>query len=125
MIGTFLLGAAGYPALELLSRGRTHPSMALAGGLSTLLMRRVSRTPISLPAKSLLCGAGVTAIEAAVGLAFNRDHHIWDYRHMPMNWRGQICLPYSFLWCALSSPVLLVMRQLSSKGGTPPPTDAG
>lgn len=99
----FLIGAAGYPLLELAWRGRTHPSMALAGGLSAALMHRISRTPLSTGAQCMLCAAGVTAIEAACGLLWNRKHQVWDYRRMPFNWRGQICLPFSLLWCGLSA----------------------
>ena len=34
---SFLIGAVGYPLLELAWRGHTHPSMALAGGMSAML----------------------------------------------------------------------------------------
>ena len=37
MLKTFLVGAVGYPALEMLWRRRTHPSMALAGGAGMAL----------------------------------------------------------------------------------------
>ena len=98
----FLIGAVGYPALEVLWRGRTHPSMALAGGLGAAMIHRVHRTALPPLGKSLLCGAGITAIEAACGLCWNRRHQVWDYRRMPLNWRGQVCLPYAALWCLLS-----------------------
>jgi len=35
-----------------------------------------------------------------------RQHQIWDYRRMPLQWRGQVCLPYTALWCLLSAAVL-------------------
>ena len=107
MIGSFLVGAAGYPALEMLWRGRTHWSMALAGGASMVLISRIGRLPMRRGRRALLCGAGITAVEAAVGCLWNRQHQVWDYRHMPMNWRGQVCLPYTVLWCLLSEGVLL------------------
>ena len=109
MLKTFLLGAAGYPALELLWRRRTHPSMALAGGMAMLLIRRVRRLTQPLPLRALLCGAGITAIEYLIGRIWNRSHRIWDYRRQPLQLQGQICLPYSLLWCALSAGVLGVM----------------
>ena len=108
----FLIGAMGYPALELLWRGRTHPSMALAGGLGAAMIHRVNRTSLSPVRKSLLCGAGITAIEAACGLRWNRRHQVWDYRRMPLNWRGQVCLPYSALWCLLSSVYMKAKNQM-------------
>lgn len=106
MLGTFALGAIGYPLLELATRRRTHYSMALAGGLSTLLIRRLHRTPLRHTTQAALCGTGITAIEYACGRIWNRDFQVWDYRRMPLNWRGQICLPYTLLWCGLSAALL-------------------
>lgn len=110
---SFLSGAIGYPLLELAWRGRTHPSMALAGGLSTMLIHRISKTKLSLLGKSLLCGAGITGIEAVCGLIWNRRHQVWDYRGMPLNWRGQICLPFTLAWCGLSFAYLFAEKVFS------------
>lgn len=107
----FLIGAAGYPLLELLWRGRTHCAMGLAGGAAMVLIRRISRTRLRPAAGALLCGAGITAIEYACGRIWNRDFAIWDYRRMPLNYRGQICLPYTALWCVLGGAALHVMRR--------------
>lgn len=115
MLKTFLVGAVGYPALELIWRRRTHASMALAGGAAMLLIRRVSRMKGGLLPRSLLCGAGITAIEYAVGRLWNRDHRIWDYRRQPLNLHGQVCLPFSLIWCALSAGVLAVMGSARMK----------
>lgn len=109
----FLLGAAGYPVLELIARGRTHPSMALAGGLSMVLIHRINKqmnAPLSV--KALACAGGITAIEAACGMVWNRHHQVWDYTHVPLNWRGQICLPYFGVWTALSTGALLLDKAL-------------
>lgn len=119
MLGTFLLGALGYPALEVMTRGRTHYSMALAGGASTLLIRRVSRMRQCLAVRSMLCGAGITAIEYACGRVWNRDFRVWDYRRTPLNWRGQVCLPYTLLWCGLSAGLLAVMDALPRNTNKP------
>ena len=49
-------------------------------------------------------GAGlITLVELAVGLVFNRDHRVWDYRAVPLNFRGQICLRYSLLWVPVAA----------------------
>lgn len=104
----FVFGALGYPALELMWRDRTHPSMALAGGLSASLIHRVNKLSIGLLPKAALCSVGITAIEAGCGMVWNKQHQVWDYRRMPFNWRGQICLPYSIAWGGLS----LVLLQL-------------
>lgn len=112
-VKVFLLGAVGYPLLELCWRGRTHISMVLAGGLSASLLHHVSHNPRPLWQKALLGGCGITAIEAACGLAWNRHHQVWDYRHLPLNWRGQICLPYTLMWCGLSALWLLGEEQFT------------
>lgn len=98
----FLIGALGYPALELMWRGRTHYSMALAGGASAACFQRISRTALPQAAKAALGGGAVTAIEGLCGAVWNQKHRVWDYRRMPLNWHGQVCLPYSILWCALA-----------------------
>ena len=104
----FLMGAAAYPAAELLWRGRTHPAMAAAGGLSLFLMARINRRTKSIVKRSLLGAGAVTAVELGFGLALNRDHVIWDYTGVPYNFRGQICLPYSALWAAAAAGFSLI-----------------
>ena len=98
----FAAGGAAYVGLELLWRGRSHSSMFAAGGTCFLLLGRLGRTRLSLPAKALLGAGAITAVELGVGLVANRDHEVWDYRQMPLNFRGQICLPYSLLWVPVS-----------------------
>lgn len=98
----FWIGALGYPALELIWRGRTHYSMALAGGVSAACFRRINRMELPRPVKAALGGSAVTAVEGLCGAVWNRRHRVWDYRKMPMNWHGQVCLPYSLAWCVLA-----------------------
>ena len=100
----FLTGGAAYVGLELLWRGRSHGSMFLAGGLSLLLIGGLEKAEPKLPAPlRALAGAGIiTMVELGTGLVFNRDHHVWDYRNVPGNYLGQICLPFSLLWVPVS-----------------------
>ena len=100
----FLLGGSAYVGLELLWRGRSHRSMFLAGGLCLLLIGQLEETDPKLPLPlRLLAGAGIiTAVELGMGLLFNRDYSVWDYRDMPGNWLGQICLPFCLLWIPVS-----------------------
>lgn len=100
----FYLGGSAYMILEFLWRGRSHGSMFLLGGLCFLLvggaLGRAERIPLTL---RLLLGSGViTALELATGLAVNRDYGVWDYRQMPYQFQGQICLMYSLLWIPVS-----------------------
>ena len=98
----FSLGGAAYVGLELLWRGRSHGSMFLAGGSCFLLLGWLRKTPLPWLARAVSGAAVITGVELLTGLLFNRDYRVWDYRQMPMQFLGQICLPYSLLWAPLS-----------------------
>ena len=70
--------------------------MFFAGGVSFLLLGRLKDRP--LWAKALVGAGMITAVELTFGLLLNRQYRIWDYRHVPLNFLGQICLPYTLLW---------------------------
>ena len=100
----FIFGGGAYVGLELLWRGRSHGSMFLAGGLCFLLLGRLCRTRPRLPWPLRgLVGAGIiTMVELLMGLLFNREYRVWDYRQMPLHFHGQICLPFFLLWVPVS-----------------------
>ncbi len=112
----FVVGGAGYIALEYLWRGKSHVSMFLAGGLCFLLLGKLHRTQPRLPFLWRgLAGAGIiTAVELLVGLLFNRSYQVWDYRGMPLNFCGQVCLPFSLLWIPLSWCAMLLYEGLEN-----------
>ena len=106
----FALGGGAYVGLEVLFRGRSHGSMFLAGGSCFLLLGRLGRLPLYWRG---LAGSGViTAVELATGFLVNRDHRVWDYRSMPWNFRGQICLPFSLLWIPMGLAGTALYRAL-------------
>ncbi len=111
----FFVGGSGYVGLELLWRGRSHISMFLAGGVCFLLLGQLDRTNLSPSSKCLLGAATITAVELLAGLLFNRDYRVWDYRKMPFQFMGQICLCYSLLWIPVSFGAMLLHRLLSKK----------
>ena len=96
----FAFGGSVYVGLEVLFRGRSHGSMFLAGGSCFLLLSRLRG--IKLPVRGILGSGIITGVELLTGLLVNRDHRVWDYRDLPMNYRGQICLPFSLLWVPVS-----------------------
>jgi hypothetical protein len=100
----FLLGGTGYVGLEMLWRGWSHITMFLAGGTCFLLLGGLEKRRPRLPwFFRALTGAGViTMVEFLFGLLFNRSYTVWDYRNMPGNLYGQICLPYFLLWLPVS-----------------------
>ena len=106
--GFFVLGGGLYGLLEILWRGRTHISMLLLGGSCFLMLGRLRRIPLPICAKIFLGAAGITAAELTTGLLVNRNFTVWDYRRMPFQFLGQICLPYSLLWM----PVALIGMSL-------------
>ena len=113
--GLFLLGGGGYVGLELLWRGRSHVSMFAAGGICFLLLGRLQRTRLA-PAVQCVLGAGIiTAVELLTGLLVNRTYRVWDYRQMPFNFLGQICLPFSLLWLPVSLGAMVLYRQLDKR----------
>ncbi len=115
----FLIGGAGYAVLELLWRGRTHWTMVIAGGLSFMMFSLVAEyfkgKPLVL--KALLCAFGITVIELVFGLVFNiiLEMRVWDYSNMPLNFMGQICPYFSFLWCILALVFLPLAELINNK----------
>jgi len=98
----FSLGGGAYVGLELLWRKRSHVSMFAAGGTCFLLLGKLRQLRLPKGVKPL-AGAGIiTGIELGTGLLVNRDYHVWDYRGLPLNYRGQICLLFSLLWIPVS-----------------------
>lgn len=98
----FYLGGTAYMTLEFLWRGRSHGSMFLLGGICFLMLGRLRKLRLPLPFNGILGAAGITGLELLAGLIVNRDYSVWDYRQMPLQYRGQICLPYSLLWIPVS-----------------------
>ena len=100
----FTVGGLGYCTLELLWRGRTHGSMFVAGGVCFLLLGKLNRTQprLPLPARATAGALIITMVELATGLVVNRGYRVWDYRGMPFDYHGQICLPYTLLWIPVS-----------------------
>ena len=111
----FCLGGGAYVGLELLYRGRSHITMFAAGGLCFLALGRLSRTRLS-PVLRACCGALViTAVELTVGLLFNRDYQVWDYRSQPMNLFGQICPVFTLVWIPVGMAGTAIYRWADRK----------
>lgn len=103
----FGLGGIFYIIIEMLWRGSSHWSMFILGGLCFLLIGLInerSRERIPLTLQMLIGSIIITALEFAVGYIVNirLDMNVWNYYDMPYNIMGQICLPYTLLWFALS-----------------------
>ncbi len=108
----FLLGGSAYVGLELLWRGRSHYSMFLAGGACFLILGQMSRYRWGFWKRGCLGAGAITGVELATGLLVNQDYAVWDYRALPMNLMGQVCLPFTVLWFPLSLMGMAVYRWL-------------
>ena len=111
----FYLGGMCYCGLELLWRGRTHGSMFLLGGACFLMLGRVGVLRMNIVSRAVLGGLLITLGELAVGLLVNRRFQVWDYRSMPLNFCGQICLLYTLFWMLLSPVGFVVYRHTARK----------
>ena len=100
----FYLGGMAYMIMEFAFRGWSHGSMFLAGGLCFLLIGKLERLDPKLPLPGRLAFGVliITMVELAAGLIFNRTYGVWDYRDEPLNFYGQICLPFCLLWIPVS-----------------------
>lgn len=113
----FFLGGTLYVLLELLWRGRSHVSMFCAGGLALLLLHGLFlRFALPLFAQCLVGGLVITAIEFVAGAIVNvhLKLNVWDYSKMPLNLYGQVCLPFSLLWCLLTLPISFLSGNLAT-----------
>lgn len=97
----FIIGGLVYCGIELMWRGRTHISSFIMGGTAILVVGGLNESyDWDMPVwyQMLLSSLFITAMEYVVGINFNADYHIWDYRGLWLNIDGQICLGYSLLW---------------------------
>lgn len=108
-----------YICLELLYRGHTHISMFFVGGLCGVLVGLINDNTPDMPLfyQCILGTTIVTLIEFISGCYLNiyLGLGIWDYSHMPFNFLGQVCLPFSIIWMLLSIPVIYLDDYLKNK----------
>ena len=98
--------------VELLWRGWSHISMFLAGGTCFLLLGGLenAKPRLTWPFRALVGAGVITMVELLFGLLFNRSYGVWDYREMPGNFCGQICLPFFILWIPMSLAGMALYR---------------
>lgn len=104
----FVFGGLAYFGLEVLFRGHSHWTMFALGGFLFLILGELNEgllewdTPLIL--QGIIGSAIVTGAELATGMILNvwLGLGVWDYSGMPLNYKGQICLPFSILWIFVS-----------------------
>ncbi len=112
MLVLFYFGGTCYLTLELLWRGFSHWSMFLLGGCCFVILGQMGRVQpvLPLPLRALIAGTVITALELGCGLLVNRRYQVWDYRHLPLNYHGQICLYFSLLWIPLGIAAMVLYQ---------------
>ena len=101
-------GGLAYGLTEIIVRGFTHISMGLLGGIAMLVIHLLNdqrREGTNYFALISVSGAFITSMEFLTGEILNGAFgmNIWDYSEVPLNFDGQICLPFAFLWILLSA----------------------
>lgn len=104
----FAVGALIYGMIEISVRGFTHITMGLLGGLAMVIIHLLNderRRGMNYFLQLLIAASFITAIEFFAGEILNRrlQMNIWDYSDIPLNFDGQICLPFVFLWIILAA----------------------
>ncbi|MBE6836525.1 MAG: hypothetical protein E7509_00810 [Ruminococcus sp.] len=103
----FVFGALAYGLIEITVRGYSHISMGILGGLTMTLitvLNNARRHGLPTIVQLLVTTVFITASELVTGIIININMklNVWDYSDMPFNYKGQICLPFVFLWFLLS-----------------------
>lgn len=101
-----------YVCMELLFRGRSDITMMFCASICVIPMVILNNQfsyEVDFLLQLVLCTIFATFVEYIFGIIFNADYHIWDYRNMPFNIDGMICLPFSLLWMLIAAWVIPLM----------------
>lgn len=85
--------------------------MFIVGGICFVLVGLINEIftwDMPLIQQQAISTVMITTIELLAGLLINSNYAIWDYRNMPLNIIGQVCLPYTILWFFLSLPAIIL-----------------
>lgn len=109
----FMVGGFAYGAIENISRGYSHISMFIAGGICFVLiglLNEVYSWDMAIISQMAVSAIIITSVEFTVGLIVNvwLKLNVWDYSNKPYNIMGQICLLYTNIWFFLSLFAILM-----------------
>ena len=103
----FIIGALAYGLIEISVRGFSHITMGILGGLTMVVIHILNdqrREGMNFVLQIGISALFITAIEFLAGEILNvwLKMNIWDYSEVPLNYDGQICLPFVIFWIILS-----------------------
>ena len=107
------IGGLLYVLCELVFRGRSPWTMFIVGGLCFWLIGLINEViPWEMPVwQQCIIGAVIiTTVEFIAGCIINiwLGWQVWDYSGLPFNVLGQICLPFTVLWCILAAAGIIL-----------------
>lgn len=114
----FALGAVIYGLVEVLVRGYTHWTMAIAGGIVMVIFNFIlCFENIGFLARCLIGALVITAVEFAFGMVVNvwLGWNVWDYSDKPFNVFGQICPIFSLGWFFISIPAFWLCEKVQKR----------
>lgn len=119
-VSLFIIGAAGYGVIEIFWRGYTHWTMLLAGGACFTMYYKLCEDEKNMPllAKCFFGALLITCVELIFGTVVNilLKWNVWDYSNLPLNYFGQICLPFFILWFLLCIPLTALCGKINRIG---------
>lgn len=77
-----------------------------------ILRKKGGRTGLTLVLSFLANALVCTSIDFTTGITANADYHLWDYREMPFNFMGQICLQNSIIYSVAATIVVWLVYPL-------------
>lgn len=109
----FLIGGFAYYFLEIATRGYSHYSMIICGGLCFIfsgLLNQIFGWEIALISQMVISSLIITSLEFITGIIVNLCFrlNVWDYSDIPYNILGQVCLKYTLIWFLLSLVCIFV-----------------
>ncbi|MDD4111932.1 MAG: hypothetical protein PHC56_02740 [Herbinix sp.] len=109
----FLIGGFVYGGIEVMSRGYSHISMMIAGGICFILIGSINKVysrEIPMIKQMAISALIITLVEFVTGLIVNvwLGLNVWDYSDLWLNIMGQICILYTIIWFFLS-PIAIIM----------------
>lgn len=118
----FILSGTIYCIIEILFKGPergTHWSMFMLAGLAGVVfidgLNNVFSYEMDYLLQGIICSVMITIWEYFTGNIFNLDYSIWDYRDMPLNLNGQICLPFMLVWFIIAMIFIPILDYIEWK----------
>lgn len=115
---SFFIGGILYFIIEIMTRGYSHYSMFICGGISYVfvgiagrwILEKNRRPEIAIASIMLVGSMIITTMELLTGIIVNIvfDMRVWDYSNIEYNVMGQICPAFSVLWALISLPCVYI-----------------